>query len=87
MELPLTNCGNRYAIIRSSGFLDQMAIHLHSSRPEAYSPAQLMTKEMVPAFGVPDALPSDRGTNLLFHIMMDVCQLLGTKLNTTAYHP
>lgn len=38
-------------------------------------------------FGVPEALLSDRGTNLLSHLMLDVCKLLGTeKLNTTAYH-
>ena len=49
--------------------------------------AHLLTKEIIPAFGVPDALLSDRGTNLLSHIMRDVCELLGTKLNTTAYHP
>ena len=30
----------------------------------------------------------DRGTNLLSHLMKDLCELLGiTKLNTTAYHP
>ena len=39
-------------------------------------------------FGVPEALLSDRGTNLLSHLMEDVCKLLGIhKLNTTAYHP
>ena len=50
--------------------------------------AQLLTKESVPMVGMLDALLSDRGTNLLSHLMQDVCQLLGvTKLNTTAYHP
>ena len=39
-------------------------------------------------FGVPEALLSDRGTNLLSHLMLDVCRLLGIeKLNTTSYHP
>ena len=42
----------------------------------------------MPMFGVPEALLSDRGTNLLSHVMQDVCKLLGIrKLNTTAYHP
>jgi hypothetical protein len=37
---------------------------------------------------VPEALLSDRGTNLLSHLMRDVCRLLGIeKYNTTAYHP
>jgi hypothetical protein len=39
-------------------------------------------------FGVPEALLSDRGANLLSHLMLDICRLLGIeKLNTTAYHP
>lgn len=39
-------------------------------------------------FGVPESLLSDRGTNLLPHLMLDACNLLGVnKLNTTAYHP
>ena len=43
---------------------------------------------MIPWIGVPEALLSDRGTNLLSHLMQDICQTLGiSKLNTTAYHP
>ena len=39
----------------------------------------------MPLFGVPEALLSDWGINLLSHLMLDVCTLLGiTKLNT---HP
>lgn len=50
--------------------------------------AKLLVEEVVPFCGVPDALLSDRGTNLLSHLMVDVCRLLGTKkLNTTSYHP
>ena len=38
-------------------------------------------------FGVPEALLSDRLTNLLSCLMQDVCKLLVIKkLNTTAYH-
>ena len=49
---------------------------------------KLLTEEVVPFFGVPEALLTDRGTNLLSHLMLDVCKLLGIKkLNTTAYHP
>ena len=57
---------------------DQKAIRL----------VELLTKEVIPLFGVPEALLSDRGTNLLSHLMSDVCARLGSmKLNTTAYHP
>ena len=44
--------------------------------------------ELIPVFGVPEAILSDQGANLLSHLMMDICELLGIqKLNTTAYHP
>jgi transposase InsO family protein len=50
--------------------------------------ARLLAEEVIPTFGVPESLLSDRGTNLLSHLMKDVCTLLGIKkLNTTAYHP
>ena len=49
---------------------------------------QLLVEQIVPLFGVPEAFLSDRGTNLLFILMQDVCKLLGIKkLNTTAHHP
>ena len=49
---------------------------------------KILVEEIVPVFGVPEALLSDRGTNLLSNLMKDVCSLLGIeKLNTTAYHP
>ena len=49
---------------------------------------RLLVEEVVPVFGVLEALLSDRGTNLLSHLMQDVCRLMGIKkLNTTAYHP
>ena len=45
-------------------------------------------EEVVPFFGVPEALLTDRGTNLLSYLMKDLCEMLGmAKLNTTAYHP
>ena len=50
--------------------------------------ARLLCEEVVPMFGVPEALLSDCGANLLSHLMQDVCSILEIeKLNTTAYHP
>ena len=86
MELPCTDKGNKYLIV----FQD-----LFTKRPRAFpTPAQkteriarLLAEEIVPLFGVPEALLSDRGTNLLSILMQDVCKLLGIKkLNTTAHH-
>ena len=50
--------------------------------------AELLVNEVIPQFGVTESLLSDRGTNLLSHLMTDVCRLLGIKkLNTTSHHP
>ena len=55
---------------------------------KAITLVRLLVEEVIPLFGVPEALLSDRGANLLSLLMQDVCQLLGVKkLNTTAYHP
>ena len=52
------------------------------------TPGDLVAEEVIPLFGVPECLLSDRGTNLLSNLMMELCKILGIKkLNTTAYHP
>ena len=87
MELPKTSSGNRYIVVFQDLFSkwpfvfpvpDQQSIRI----------VRLLTERIFPIFGVPEALLSDRGANLLSHLMLDVCQALGIKkLNTTAYHP
>ena len=87
MELPVTSKGNRYLIVFQDLFTkwpmvyptpDQKAEHI----------ARLLVENIVPFFGVPEALLSDRDTNLLLCLMKDVCRMLGIKkLNTTASHP
>ena len=37
---------------------------------------RLLYEEIAVMFGVPEALLSDHGTNLLSHLMMDMCSLL-----------
>ena len=90
MELPLTKSGNRYATVLQD-FLSKWPFVFAAPDQKdggANRLVHLLTREIVPVFGVPDTLLSDCGTNLLSHIMRDVCKLLGTtKLNTTAYHP
>ena len=55
---------------------------------KAITLAKLLIEEIVPNFGVPEALLSDHGTNLLSHLMRDLCKMMGIrKINTTAYHP
>ena len=87
MDLPLTERGNRHVIVFQDMFTKwPMVFAIPDQKAERIT--RLLCEEVVPFFGVPEALLSDRGTNLLSHLMLDVCDLLGTKkLNTTAYHP
>ena len=87
MELPRTDQGNRYVIVFQD-FMTKWPLVFPASDQKAIRLARLIAEELLPQFGVPDAILSDRGANLLAHMMDDVCKLLGvTKLNTTAYHP
>ena len=84
MELPKTPKGNKYVIVMQ----DFLPIVVLAPDQKANQIARLLVDELLPMFGVPDALLSDWGTNLLANVVQDVCQLLGiTKLNATAYHP
>ena len=87
MELPVTNQGNRYAIVFQDLFT-KWPLVFPTPDQKAERIAQLLVEEIVPTFGVPEAILSDRGTNLLSFLMKDVCKLLEIrKLNTTASHP
>ncbi len=87
MELPQTSQGNRYVVVFQD-FLTKWPMVFPVPDQKSIRIARLLTEEVVPTFGVPEALLSDRGTNLLSHLMQETCKLLGLKkLNTTAYHP
>ena len=87
MELLVTQQGNQYVIVFQD-FLTKWPLVYPAPDQKSIRIAKLLAEEVLPMFGVPEALLSDRDTNLLSHLMKDVCELLGiTKLNTTAYHP
>jgi len=87
MELPTTEEGNRYVLIFQD-FLTKWPMAYPIPDQKSHRIAQLLVNEVIPQFGVPESLLSDQGTNLLSHLMMDVCKLLGMqKLNTTSHHP
>ena len=87
MELPLTTNGNKYAIVFQDLFTKWPMVYATPDQ-KAERIAKLLTQEIVPMFGVPEALLSNRGTNLLSYLMQDVCKMLGIrKLNTTSHHP
>ena len=87
MDLPCTDRGNRHVIVFQDLFTKWPMVYAIPDQ-KAERIVKLLCEDIVPFFGVPEALLSDIGTNLLLHIMCDVCELLGIeKLNTTAYHP
>jgi len=87
MDLPLTKSGNCHVIVFQV-YLTKVSPVFPVLHQNAVRLAKLLVEEVAPLFGVPESLLSDRGTNLLSHLMTDLCKILGTKkLNTTAYHP
>ena len=87
MELPKTSRGNQFVIVFQD-YLSKFPLVFPIPDQKTERIVRLLTEEVIPLFGVPEALLSDRGANFLSHLMQDVCSLLGiTKLNTTAYHP
>ena len=87
MDLPVTELGNRHVVVFQD-FLTKWPLVFPVPDQKAVRLVKLLTEEVIPLFGVPEALLSDRGTNLMSHLMLDICKKLGIrKLNTTAYHP
>ena len=83
MELPKTR---RVIVIQD--YLTKWPLVYPVADQKAQTIAKILIEEVVPFFGVPESLLSDRGANLLSHLIKELCSLLGiTKLNTTAYHP
>ena len=87
MDLPLTERGNKHVVVVQDLFNKwPFVFAVPDQKTERI--ARLLAEEVIPWFGVPESLLSDRGTNLLSHLMTDLCRMLGVqKLNTTAYHP
>ena len=87
MDLPVTELGNRHVVVFQD-FLTKWPLVFPVPDQKAVRLVKLLTEEVIPLFGVPEALLSDRWTNLMSHFMLDICKKLGIrKLNTTAYHP
>ena len=87
MDLPCTERGNKHVVVFQDMLTEwPMVFPVPDQKTERI--VRLLCEEIVPMLGVPEALLSDRGANLLSHLMLDVCSLLGIeKMNTTSYHP
>ena len=78
MELPTTDQGNCYVLVFQD-FLTKCPMVYPMPDQKSLRIAELLINEVIPQLRVPESLLSDRGTNLLSHLMTDVCQLLGIK--------
>ena len=87
MELPKTESGNRY-VISFVDYLTKWVESFPTDNQTRETIVKLLIDHVICHHGVPEALISDWGPNLLSTLMQDVCLLTGMrKLNTTAYHP
>ena len=86
MELPMTKRDNKYVVVFQDLFTKWPMVYPVPDQKSSRL-LSLLVEEVILIFGVPEALLSDHGANLLSHLMLDICKLLGVrKLNTTAYH-
>ena len=76
MDLSLTDHGHRHVVVIQHLFTKWTFI---SPVPDQRTNriARLIAEEVLPWFGVPEALLSDRGANPLSHLVLDLCKLLG----------
>ena len=84
MDLPNKSSGNKHILVFKDYFIKwPMVCAIPDKKTQRI--VDILVKEIILTV---ESLLSDRGTNLLSHLMADVCKALGiTKLNTTAYHP
>lgn len=86
MDLPKTAQGN-VCVLVFQDYLTKWPMVYALPDQKTHRIVRILVEDIIPFLGVPEALLTDRGTNLLSHLMLDVCELLGIhKLNTTAYH-
>ena len=86
LQLPLTSRGNKYVV-----FMDYFTKWVEAYAvpdQQTQTIARLLVENVVCRHGVPQELLSDRGSNFLSELMLELCSLLGIKkLNTSGYHP
>ena len=77
MDLPATQQGNKHVVVFQD-YLTKWLMVFPVPDQRSQQLAGLLAEEVIPVFGVPECLVSDCGANLLSHLMIDLCELLGT---------
>ena len=87
LQLPLTSSGNKYVVV----FLDYLTKWVEAfptADQQSSTIAQLLVEHIICRHGIPEELLSDRGTNFLSNLILELCSLLGIrKINMSGYHP
>ena len=81
MALPNTSKGNQYVLVFQD-FLSKWPMVYALPDQRAHRIVKILVEEIIPIFGVPEALLSDRGTNLVSVVPFDarcVCNVRNTK--------
>ena len=78
MDLPVTSSGNKHVLVFQDYFTKWPMVYPIPDQ-KTHRIVDILVREIVPVFGIPECLLSDRGTNLLSHLMTDVCKALGIK--------
>jgi len=85
--LPITTNGNRY-VLCFTDHCTRWPILVPIKTIDAATVARAFFDHIICQHGCPQYLLSDRGTNFLSKLMMEVCRIMRTsKLNTSSYHP
>ena len=85
--LPVTTSGNRY-VLCFTDHCTRWPILVPLKVTDASTIARAFFDHVICEHGCPQTLLSDRGTNFLSKIVLEVCRIMRTnKLNTSSYHP
>ena len=87
LQLPLSSSGNEYVVVFMD-YLTKWVEAFPTADQQASTIASLLVEHIICRHGVPEELLSDRGSNFLSDLILELCSLLGIrKINTSGYHP
>ena len=96
LQLPLSYDGNQYAIVFMDYCTKWPEVFACTKWPEVFAApnqtsetiAKLLVEHVIARHGVLEQLLSDRGSNFLSDLVLNICKLLDIKkINTSGYHP